>query len=500
MKRFLALLLTLALLTGAACAEPLRPRREAAPLSEAAEEAPDPAKDAPLPEEAPGTEAPETEASKEEAPKAEEAPETPDAPDGLRPRRDGAAHEAHHEARHDARWSDLPGEEALQDAETIEGSFTIDENGVKTVYDLTLTLGVVYPETSVGDGEALELLAAHDFGLTTSDQFYVLELTAVPASGAGAALTARVEMSSGLVWRTQMLLRGETTDPAPLELLSGTLTLHDASSGETLSHDTFSLQSDGLLTLRDELYGSTFETSIVPVRLNADLAALLGDAYAPLLSRLEELQEGETLTLGLLEYALPLAQALYRPAADDLVEALGLDRGSIARDLLYLSGTIALTPTRNGLRITLLTDSDPRSYHYKFELDVDENGLHGDVYESEDGGYVSVGRVEVDATDGLYVFLEDYSSDGYLSFDAHEGYGASDEWSVALYGFSAALSYDLEGYGDSTHLLLNYNVSDAGSGATVIEHEASLRLVDDGGVTTWTLNFLEPMPSEGNGE
>ena len=211
-------------------------------------------------------------------------------------------------------------------------------------------------------------------------------------------------------------------------------------------------------------------------------------------------QEGDTLTLGLLECALPLAQALYRPAADDLVETLGLDRGSIARDLLYLSGTIALTPTRNGLRITLLTDSDPRSYHYKFELDVDENGLHGDVYESEDGGYVSVGRVEVDATDGLYVFLEDYSSDGYLSFDAHEGYGASDEWSVALYGFSAALSYDLEGYGDSTHLLLNYNVSDVGSGSTVIEREASLRLVDDGGVTTWTLNFLKPMSPEGNGE
>ena len=114
MKRFLALLLILALLTGAACAAPLRPRRDA------------------------------------------------------------AAHEAHHEAHHDARWSDLPGEEALQDAETIEGSFTIDKNGVKTVYDLTLTLGVVYPETSVGDGEALELLAAHDFGLTTSDQFGVL--------------------------------------------------------------------------------------------------------------------------------------------------------------------------------------------------------------------------------------------------------------------------------------------------------------------------------------
>ena len=499
MKRFLALLLTLALLTGAACAEPLRPRREAAPLPEAAEEAPDPAKDAPLPGEAPGTEAPETEDSKEEAPKAEEAPETPDAPDGLRPRRDGAAHEAHHEARYDARWSDLPGEEALQDAETIEGSFTIDENGVKTVYDLTLTHGVVYSETSAEDREALEL-AADYFGLTPSDQFYVLELTAVPASGAGAALTARVEMAQGLGWKLPMLLEGQMTGQAPSQLLSGTLTLHDASSGETLSHDTFSLQSDGLLTLRDELYGSTFETSIVPVRLNADLAALLGDAYAPLLSRLEELQEGETLTLGLLECALPLAQALYRPAADDLVETLGLDRGSIARDLLYLSGTIALTPTRNGLRITLLTDSDPRSYHYKFELDIDENGLHGDVYESEDGGYVSVGRVEVDATDGLYVFLEDYPSDGYLSFDAHEGYGASDEWSVALYGFSAALSYDLEGYGDSTHLLLNYNVSDAGSGSTVIEHEASLRLVDDGGVTTWTLNFLEPMPSEGNGE
>ena len=437
MKRFLALLLTLALLTGAACAAPLRPRRDA------------------------------------------------------------AAHEAHHEANHDARWSDLPGEEAMQDATTLQGSFTIDKNGVKTVYDLTLTLGVVYPETSVGEGEALELLAAHDFGLTTSDQFGVLELTAVPASGVGTALTARVEMAQGLGWKLPMLLEGQMTGQAPSQLLSGTLTLHDASSGETLSHDTFSLQSDGLLTLRDELRGSTFETSIVPARLDARFVALLADACAPLLARLDDLREGETLTISLLEYALPLAQALYRPAADELVEALGIDRDLIARELLQLPGTLALTPTQDGLHITLLTDSDPRSYHYKFELDVGENGLHGDVYESENGGYVSVGRVEVDMTDGLYVFLEDYSSDGYLSFDAHQGYGVSDGWSVALYGFSAALSYDLDGCGDSTHLLLNYNVSDVGSGITVIEREASLRLVDGGGVTTWTLNFLEPMPPEG---
>ena len=122
MKRFLALLLAIALLMGAACAAPLKPRREAAPLPEAVEEAPDPAEGAPLPGEAPEAEAPRA----EERPKAEEIPETQDAPAGLRPRRDEVAHEAHHEAR----WSDLPGEEALQDAETIEGSFTIDENGV----------------------------------------------------------------------------------------------------------------------------------------------------------------------------------------------------------------------------------------------------------------------------------------------------------------------------------------------------------------------------------
>ena len=487
MKRFLALLLILALLTGAACAAPLRPRREAAPLPEAAEESPDPAKDAPLPEEAP----------EPDAPRAEGSPETPDDPAPLRPRRGAAAHEAHHEAHHDARWSDLPGEEALQDATTLQGNFTIDENGVKTVYDLTLTLGVVYPETSVGDREALELLAAHDFGLTTSDQFGVLELTAVPASGVGTALTARVEMAQGLGWKLPMLLEGQMTGQAPSQLLSGTLTLFDASSGETFSHDTFSLQSDGILTLRDELRGSTFETSIVPERIDHANLVLLADAYAPLLARLDDLREGETLTISLLEYALPLAQALYRPAADELVEALGIDRDMIARELLQLPGTLALTPTQDGLHITLLTDSDPRSYHYKFELDVGENGLHGDVYESENGGYVSVGRVEVDMTDGLYVFLEDYSSDGYLSFDAHEGYGVSDGWSVALYGFSAALSYDLDGCGDSTHLLLNYNVSDVGSGITVIEREASLRLVDGGDVTTWTLNFLEPMPPEG---
>ena len=53
MKRFLALLLAIALLMGAACAAPLKPRREAAPLSEAVEEAPDPAEGAPLPGEAP---------------------------------------------------------------------------------------------------------------------------------------------------------------------------------------------------------------------------------------------------------------------------------------------------------------------------------------------------------------------------------------------------------------------------------------------------------------
>ena len=51
-------------------------------------------------------------------------------------------------------------------------------------------------------------LAAHDFGLTTSDQFYVMELTAVPASGVGTALTARVEMAQGLGWKLPMLLEG----------------------------------------------------------------------------------------------------------------------------------------------------------------------------------------------------------------------------------------------------------------------------------------------------
>ena len=43
-------------------------------------------------------------------------------------------------------------------------------------------------------------------------------------------------------------------------------------------------------------------------------------------------------------------------------------------------------------------------------------------------------------------------------------------------------------------------MSDVGSGATVIEHEASLRLVDGGGVTTWTLNLLEPVFPEGSDE
>ena len=463
MKRLLVLLLALALLTGVACAEGLKPRRDAV-----------------------------------ETP-AEEAPESPDAPAGLRPRRDGAAHEAHHEARHDARWSDLPGEEALQDAETIEGSFTIDKNGVKMLYDLTLSVALEEGETLP---EAMDLLEFADYALNwvASGPINIVEVTATPANGEGVALTAHVEIRQGLGRKLLMLFTGQMDDWEPANILSGTLTLHDASSGETFSHDTFSLQSDGLLALRDELHGGTFETSIVPVRLDARFVALLADACAPLLVRLDDLQEGETLTISLLECALPLAQALYRPAADDLVEALGIDRDLIAREMLQLPGALALTPTRDGLRITLLTDSDPRSYHYKFELNIDENGIHGDVYESEDGGYISVGRVEVDATDGLFVFLEDYSSDSYLSFDAHEGYGASDGWSVALYGFSAALSYDLEGYGDSTHLLLDYSESDVGSGITVIEREASLRLVDGGGVTTWTLNFLEPILPEGNGE
>ena len=195
MKRLLVLLLALALLTGVACAEGLKPRRDAV------------------------------------EPPAEEAPESPDAPAGLRPRRDGAAHEAHHEARHDARWSDLPGEEALQDAETIEGSFTIDKNGVKMLYDLTLSVALEEGETLP---EAMDLLEFADYALNwvASGPINIVEVTATPANGEGVALTAHVEIRQGLGRKLLMLFTGQMDDWEPANILSGTLTLHDASSGE----------------------------------------------------------------------------------------------------------------------------------------------------------------------------------------------------------------------------------------------------------------------------
>ena len=99
------------------------------------------------------------------------------------------------------------------------------------LYDLTLSVALEEGETLP---EAMDLLEFADYALNwvASGPINIVEVTATPANGEGVALTAHVEIRQGLGRKLLMLFTGQMDDWEPANILSGTLTLHDASSGE----------------------------------------------------------------------------------------------------------------------------------------------------------------------------------------------------------------------------------------------------------------------------
>ena len=397
MKRLLALLMALVLLTSVACADGLKPRRDAvetpnAPAALSESEADDlpaapstreeePAKEMPDVPAAPEAEAssglkprrdaiettpaepqpseqgssdsqdvPEAKLADEKAepsdtnasssidwwPDAEEEADEADEPSGLKPRRD----EEHHAERHAQDGPDPAADDADARSQTLEGTFTIDEDGVELSYAFSV-------EMISGAEES------------------ALKFSAAPTSGYGMELEGELELPDPMIMMTALSGFGPQRD-APTELLRGTLELRDAFSGTAYARYTLRLTSDGMLRGEEALRGERWEVDLYP----EDVEAFLGDLSAQWLNDLLDLiarnvsalEEGDPLRLSLREMAMPFVRALYSPDSDATVERLGVDRAMLSRALLEAAiGRIAPCPHGRRTVRGLVQQRQPRT-------------------------------------------------------------------------------------------------------------------------------------------
>ena len=321
MKRLLALLLALVLLTGVACAEGLKPRRDA--VETPAEESTPSTGPAALPE-AETDDLPAAPSTREEEP-TRETPDVPAAPEaespsGLKPRRD----EEHHAERHAQDEPDPAADDADARSQTLEGTFTIDEDGVELSYAFSV-------EMISGAEES------------------ALKFSAAPTSGYGMELEGELELPDPMIMMTALYGFGPQRD-APSELLRGTLEARDAFDGATCARYTLTLTGNGILRGEEALRGERWEVDLYP----EDVDAFLGDLSAQWLNDLLDLiarnvsalEEGDPLRLSLREMAMPFVRALYSPDSDATVERLGVDRAMLSRALLEAAmGELRLAPT-----------------------------------------------------------------------------------------------------------------------------------------------------------
>ena len=227
MKRLLALLLALVLLTGVACAEGLKPRRDA--VETPAEESTPSTGPAARPE-AETDDLPAAPSTREEEP-TRETPDVPAAPEaespsGLKPRRD----EEHHAERHAQDEPDPAADDADARSQTLEGTFTIDEDGVELSYAFSV-------EMISGAEES------------------ALKFSAAPTSGYGMELEGELELPDPMIMMTALSGFGPQRD-APTELLRGTLEARDAFDGATCARYTLTLTGDGILRGEEALRGA----------------------------------------------------------------------------------------------------------------------------------------------------------------------------------------------------------------------------------------------------
>ena len=360
MKRLLALLLALVLLTGAACAEGLKPRRDAVGPPGGGIDALN--RSAALPE-AETDDLPAAPSTREEEP-TRETPDVPAAPEaespsGLKPRRA----EEHHAERHAQDEPDPAADDADARSQTLEGTFTIDEDGVELSYAFSV-------EMISGAEES------------------ALKFSAAPTSGYGMELEGELELPDPMIMMTALSGFGPQRD-APTELLRGTLEACDAFDGATYARYTLTLTGDGILRAEDVLRGGRWEVDLYP----EDVDAFLGDLSAQWLNDLLDLiarnvsalEEGDPLRLSLREMAMPFVRALYSPDSDATVERLGVDRAMLSRALLEAAmGELRLAPTEEGLSVAWYSSGSPELSSDKVEGEIGGDGCEFCLYENRE--------------------------------------------------------------------------------------------------------------------
>ena len=298
MKRLLALLMALVLLTSVACADGLKPRRDAIETTPAE----------PQPSEQGASDSKDVSEAKLADEKAEpsdtnasssidwwpDAEEETDEFSGLKPRRD----EEHHAERHAQDEPDPAADDADARSQTLEGTFVIDEDGVELAYAFSV-------EMISGAEES------------------ALKFSAAPTSGYGMELEGELEIPDPMIMLTALYGFGPQRD-APTELLHGTLEARDAFDGATCARYTLTLTGDGILRAEDALRGERWEMNLIPTEaemLSLASASWLDDLVALIVRNASALEEGDTVRLNLREVAMPFVRALYSPDSDAAMAA-----------------------------------------------------------------------------------------------------------------------------------------------------------------------------------
>ena len=456
MKRLLALLMALVLLTSVACADGLKPRRDAIETTPAE----------PQPSEQGASDSKDVSEAKLADEKAEpsdtnasssidwwpDAEEETDEFSGLKPRRD----EEHHAERHAQDEPDPAADDADARSQTLEGTFVIDEDGVELAYAFSV-------EMISGAEES------------------ALKFSAAPTSGYGMELEGELELPDPMIMMTALYGFGPQRD-APTELLHGTLEARDAFDGATCARYTLTLTGDGILRAEDALRGERWEMNLIPTEaemLSVASASWLDDLVALIVRNASALEEGDTVRLNLREVAMPFVRALYSPDSDAAMERLGIDRAQLSQMLLGLaSGEVRLAPTEEGLSVAWYSSGSPELSSNKIEGEIGGDGCEFCLYENRGNDYATIGRISAETTDGLRVHAEDYLDGGYFYLDAGMG--------IFPDTFDASLAFARSAYEPPLLAFFDYEGGEVLDGE---EQTLRLRVVEDGHMLTCTLRF-----------
>ena len=313
------------------------------------------------------------------------------------------------------------------------------------------TLGSVHGRFSIARGQDARnwdfaaTLTRRELRLTAGDGKAELRLEAwaEPAREGD----VRVELSfRGLADRG--ILTGTADAACPVATCG--LRCVDTQSGEARTHYLLELQSDEVLSLRDELRGEElwraqfpYGTAFLLSAYDAD-QTLGGAAFAfmmvsmdylwPLSDAFQPLNDGEEVTIALRELLMPFS----RMFGLSLVELLPpsdivSDNAQLSRALAHLlRGEATLAPTDGGLSAVYYSEGSPELSDVKLEAELDERGLRARLYENTENDYAAVARADLTALDdGLRLRAEDYAHGGFFYLDVNmPAYEDAQMWSL----------------------------------------------------------------------